>query len=304
MTKRAIFFLTLGLVLLVTGLGLLIKTFFLDNSSETGALQINSFPKADVYLDNVKMGQTPFLNEKMAAGDYTVKLMANNLVWAGKIKLTSETLTYVNRELGNDNNQTAGETLTLERLPGSDKGEITIISDPSGATVKLNGKDSGLTPLTLKNISPGDQELALSLASYRDRFLRGKVIASYRLNIAAQLAKNTETATNPEANSATPSAQLKPSATPTPGALSRKTTPSPTPTTTSNLPAKPYVTIKSTPTGWLRVRNKPNTSGEEVAKVNPKEAYPLLDEQSGWTQIKLNDGSVGWVNDSYIEKMK
>lgn len=60
------------------------------------------------------------------------------------------------------------------------------------------------------------------------------------------------------------------------------------------------VTIGSTPTGWLRVRKAP-VSGAEVTKVNPGEVYPVIDEKSGWFEITLDDGRVGWVAGQYVE---
>jgi uncharacterized protein YgiM (DUF1202 family) len=57
------------------------------------------------------------------------------------------------------------------------------------------------------------------------------------------------------------------------------------------------VMIEDTPTGWLRVRKTP--SGMEIAKVDPGESFTLVDESTGWYQIELNDGTLGWVSKEY-----
>ena len=287
MTRRAIILLTLGVVLLSGGLILLVKNIFFSTVLPA-ALSINTFPKADVYLNDAKVGATPFSDEKLTAGDYVVKLLAtdgSSATWTGKVHLTSETLTYINRNLARDDSLSAGETLSLEKLAGDTDSEIAVISNPTNAAVKLDGKDSGPTPLTLKNVTVGDHEIAVSAPGFLDRFIRGRTVAGYRLNIAVQLAKSTVAATA----SATPAATASAATTSAGGQTAT--------------PDKPYVVIKNTPTGWLRVRLGPSTTATEAGKVNPGEKYPLLDEQSGWDQIKLPD-KTGWVSDSYVEKIK
>lgn len=50
---------------------------------------------------------------------------------------------------------------------------------------------------------------------------------------------------------------------------------------------------------WLRVRKVPN--GEEVAKVNQNEQYPLISETpDGWVKIQLKDGSTGFVSKQFV----
>ncbi len=62
------------------------------------------------------------------------------------------------------------------------------------------------------------------------------------------------------------------------------------------------VTIKPTPTGWLRVRDLPSLNGTEVAKVDIGAKYELLEEQTGWTKIKVSTTISGWVSSDYIIK--
>jgi len=59
------------------------------------------------------------------------------------------------------------------------------------------------------------------------------------------------------------------------------------------------VVIGDTPTRWLRVRQKPD--GIEIAKVESGKKYQLVSQTTGWWQIKLADGSVGWVSKQYAD---
>ena len=65
---------------------------------------------------------------------------------------------------------------------------LDIHSDPDGATVKINGEDQGLTPLSLEGIKPGSVELSLTLEGYRrhSRSLYLKDKASERVNVILQ----------------------------------------------------------------------------------------------------------------------
>jgi len=49
----------------------------------------------------------------------------------------------------------------------------------------------------------------------------------------------------------------------------------------------------------LRVRSTPSTQGEELGKVNPGETFSVMDSSSGWFQIEMPDGVVGWVSGTY-----
>ena len=50
-------------------------------------------------------------------------------------------------------------------------------------------------------------------------------------------------------------------------------------------PAKPFVTIKDTPTGFLRVRMEPSTAATEAAQVKPGEKYVFPKSEVNWKKI-------------------
>lgn len=292
-------FIILGILLILAGLGLVVKVLFFSENSGPAAIQVNSFPKGEILINGEKVGQTPFDSNKYSAGDYTVRVTATvnstPVEWSGKVKLTAGTVTYINRELAIDPASSAGEILSLERIADSAKSELVIISEPSGAIVKLDGQDKGMTPLTIADISASDHEIAISSAGFRDRFLRGKTVAGYRLNLSVQLAKMLAVTASPSALQAQQ---------PVAASSAAATTSKPTTASTSAEIARPYIVVKSTPTGWLRVREAPSTAATESGKVNPGERLPLLAEQEGWVKIRFKGINEGWVSDTYVEKVK
>jgi hypothetical protein len=60
------------------------------------------------------------------------------------------------------------------------------------------------------------------------------------------------------------------------------------------------ITVIDNPAGFLRVRKTPG--GVEIAKLSPGDSLPLIQENNGWSQIRMEDGSVGWVSSRYIKK--
>lgn len=73
---------------------------------------------------------------------------------------------------------------------------------------------------------------------------------------------------------------------------------------TSQTPIK-FVMINTTPTGYLNVRAAPLASAPIIAKVVPGDTLELIMTQPpveggfGWHQIKLPNGSSGWVSQQY-----
>jgi hypothetical protein len=158
----------------------------------------------------------------------------------------------------------------------------------------------GVTPLSLSDIAPGDHAVSVTSVGFLTRSLKIKTTPGYRLIANLKLALS----------GATPQPEASPTETPAP---SGKTTPTPklTPSkaasgsaTQTGDPAKPFVVIKDTPTGFLRVRMEPSTGASEAGRVNPGEKYSILDSQSGWYEIKYDGKNTGWVSGQYTDKVE
>ncbi len=61
------------------------------------------------------------------------------------------------------------------------------------------------------------------------------------------------------------------------------------------------VKILETGTGWLRVRDAAGLDGKEIGRVNVGGEYAVLEESGGWVRIKVDDKTDGWVSSSYVQ---
>jgi len=248
----------------------------------TSGLKVLSTPTASIFLDDKLIGKTPY-DDKYASGEYILKLVpegisAQTVSWQGKITLNPQVLTYVNRELGTSELTSAGETLTLEKISNSQT-QLAVITQPDGATVIIDGQDKGTATATPIDVTAGEHELAVKSPGFTTRTVRVATATGYKLLVNIQLAL-------------------------APGQQIPSETVSPTGTSAAKDIGKPYVLIKDTPTGFLRVRVEPSTSATEAAQVKPGEKYPYLEEKSGWFKITYESGKVGWVSGAYAEKIE
>ena len=233
-------------------------------------IRIESSKEATVFLNNEEKGQAPFQDDNLKPGDYLIALRNSNatdsgsLLWEGYAQLNEGTLTIVIRDIGDKKEASSGEIISLDEGEGA-----LITSSPSGAEVFVDGEMKGRTPLNLSDLVEGEHQFIISKENFLKRSIRSKVINGLRLNLSVDLAISEPDLTK--------------------------------------LPTIPIsetleVTIKSTPTGFLRVRETPSANGKEIGQVKPKETYPLLEESNGWSRIRLKDSKEGWVSSSYIQK--
>lgn len=242
---------------------------FVAKNAKAGIRVESNFP-AKVFLNGTEAGSAPYQDDSLKPGDYLVSLKADEattsakILWQGYAKLNEGTLTIVIRDIGDSKEDSSGEIISLE--PGRG---VTITSSPGNAEVFIDGKLSGNTPLVVPDLEEGEHEFILSRENFLKRSIRSKVINGLNLVLAVDLAIT------------------EPDLTKLPQ----------TPVTSTKM-----VTIRNTPTGFLRVRDNPGLGGKEIAQVKPKEEYILLEETPGWVRIRLKDGKEGWVSSAYTQK--
>lgn len=278
----------------------------LSKDSSPAVLKISANPQATIFLNGQHLGKTPYEDE-VKPGEYALKLVPDSrgqmVSWENKLKLNSGMLTFINRNLSENELTSSGEILTLEKINGK-SAEIVVISTPDGASVSLDNANRGETPFLLKDIDPGDHDLTLTKTGFSDRTLKIKTTAGFKVTASFQLALDSSAATvsaTPSPTPATTSASPKPTVTP-------KATAKPSGTPVVELP-RPYVKILETnltceSTTCLNVRTEPNKSATVSATVKTGETYPLLDQQNGWYQIKYQGADKGWVSGQYAEKFE
>jgi len=292
--KRKLFFL-LGIFLLLIVIGGVVKLMG-SRTPKEGELRVESTPIVSVFLDNKHLGRSPF-KEKVTAGEYTLRLVPESTSgdiapWQGKITVGANLLTYVNAILSESELSSAVDMLWLEKSVAKNP-ELSVVTNPDGASVVIDDTAKGVTPLTIQDLESGEHNLTIASPGFLTRTMKVKLTAGFKLIASLKLALSTASAPIPEATS---SAQISGTPTPTAKAGAVKTA---TASATSADPAKPFVTIKDTPTGFLRVREEPATSASEAGRVNPGQKFHVFDEKSGWFEIAFDGTSKGWISGQY-----
>jgi hypothetical protein len=334
--KRKLIF--LFVILGLSGIILVGYKFYTDKTPKQGVLKVNSSPTAAVFLDGKHLGRTAY-EDKVKEGEYTVKLSPesatdSSLSWQGKIKIYPNLLTYINAQFGDSEFNTAIDVLWLEKI-SSKQSELSIVTNPDGASMTLDGDTKGTTPLSLTDIPVGDHTILVTSPGFAPRTLKVKTTPGYKLIATIKMALSVQEAGSEESSGSadarpietpTPTGKIKISPTPT---VKAKITPSISPTVkitpsimtspsvkptitpkpTAANPAKPYIIIKETPTGFLRVRADASTAAAEVGQVQPGDKFSILDtkpdnQSRDWYEIEFKPDEKGWVISQYAEKIE
>jgi len=308
--KQKVFF--IAGVFLFVGLAVLVIRLVSGLQPKQGELRIESQPEVAAYLDNKSIGKTPIKKPllKVDGGEHTLKLsseLSPSLAsWESKIRIVPNTVTAVTVVLSESELTNQSDVLWMEYIGGK-KADVVFQSDPDGAIVMVDQDMKGVTPLTLSDLQPGNHEVFVSARGYLPRTVTVKVTPGYRINTQFRLALSpgTDTTATPSPTpGATESAQI--SLTPTPTGSTKSPTGSPTGKAQSQQPEpkKPYVIVKDTPTGFLRLRMEPSTTATEVAKLNPGEKFTILSEESGWYELLYSPTQNGWASGQYLTKVE
>ena len=302
------------LILLVFSLVLAGCTIPFIGKQKKAALQITSNPKTTVFLDDERLGSTPFFNDKIKAAEYKIRLVPENdagdLSWEGRVKLVGGVLTVISRDLGNGEETSSGYVLSLEPRTDKSKTSAAVITKPDGAVVSVDGEPKGFAPLSIEDLDEGEHNLVISSPGFVEKSIKAKLIKGYKLIASVQLARMTEEEDEDEEDEeATESAKKDKDDEDEEKDVEDEedediASAEPTPRKTDIDQDEPYIVIESAEIGWVRVREKPSTSSEEITKVNDGEEFRYLDTQSGWYQIEYEDGESGWISGKYAELYK
>lgn len=241
-------------------------------------LEIESFPTATVYINGKEMGTTPFENDNLNPGEKEIKLVTKSGSWNKKIELKNNIHTVVNWQFGETDDDTNGYILYLEKTGDNKKSGLIVKTVPEKTYITVTNEIKGQSPKKITDIGEGDKQLILSFPGYKSMTMFIKAIKGYQLVVEAKLAKEKITIDTTVPNQASQSSKLS--------------------TQTNNK----KITIKTTETGWLKVREASSSSSKEISRVNPGEKYNLLDETADWIKIDLGNNQNGWISASYAEK--
>jgi len=147
--------------------------------------------ESTVYLDSKQVGKTPYIGEKLPSGDYNLQFNARlpdpfnkKVSFSTLVTLTSRTLTAVNYEFGPSEQFSSGDIRTFRSGEG-----LSIITNPNGADVWLDGELIGKSPLS-SNAGLGVHKLKISAWGFITRELEINIENGYRLVVEVYLAQN------------------------------------------------------------------------------------------------------------------
>jgi len=117
---------------------------------DNGIVMVRSIPTGAItYLDGVVLGPTPAQNTKVGVGKHIITVEKPMFhPYAEEITIAPDRIEQVQAHL-------------KPRY-----GRLTIKSEPTGAMVKLNGKQKGVTPLVIPELLSGDYTITISKDLY------------------------------------------------------------------------------------------------------------------------------------------
>ena len=251
--------------------------------SNMAAVLIESVPEAVVYINDERVGKTPYETE-VTSGEIMLKLVPESFdtplsPYQTKVNLTPGVKTIVRRKFGGESgDEGSGEIISFERV-STNKANVAVVTLPDGANVKLNNTPYGVAPLKISDVSPGNLSLEIEARGYAQRSFQVRAEKGHTVTVVADLEKTGDEGVAydfTEENEEVLAAETK---------IEEET-----------------ITITPTPTGFLRVRKEPTLNSEELTQLNPGETYPLISSQDEWFEIELESSVSGWISSEYATK--
>jgi hypothetical protein len=175
------------ILLAVVLVSILLAAGCTKEAPRAGSLEIISTPaglEVQVILDGNFRGVTPLLLPNLSAGSHLLQLRAPG--YAERVELVTVTAGE-KMSIGADYPPIPAPTpVTPIPLPTPEPttmptekptevpvtpvppGALYVTSFPSGATIYLDGKGYGATPMLIANLTPGSYELRLALVGWKD----------------------------------------------------------------------------------------------------------------------------------------
>lgn len=125
------------------------KLVEVNMNSNIGTMVIRSTPSnANISINDSPRGQTP-ATLTMERGEYKVKLELNGYASQEEKVIVSK-----------------GETVRVNAQLQVKPGSLTVVTEPAGATLMVNGKQYNNTPTTLRELKPGTYAIEVSHPNY------------------------------------------------------------------------------------------------------------------------------------------
>lgn len=152
----------------------LFKTLVVASSSSeqaaqltTGSLDIITMPSgASIKIDGNNYGATPNTITGLSIGNHILQLEKNGYITANKpVTIVGGKTTEISETL-NVGSVITSQQPTAQVAPVATTGSLIITSKPSGASIKIDDKDYGVTPKTVNDLAIGEHIVQLDKIGY------------------------------------------------------------------------------------------------------------------------------------------
>ncbi len=138
-----------------------------------GRVLVRSMPSgARVVVDGKDRGQTPVAIEDLAAGEHRVRVVRDGFTAAERrvVVTSSRPSQILSVPLAREPvaaRKTAAAPVRADARPAAEAGTLVVESRPTGATVLVDGRRAGATPLSLGDVRAGTHTIQLERDGYR-----------------------------------------------------------------------------------------------------------------------------------------
>jgi len=188
-TLLTYFFGIVGVALIVFFGGEVIKN--IGNLRGKSGLTVEvSYGDAQVLVEQKIVGKTPFESKTIKSGSNTILIRNEAREYQTNIDFLPAKKDLIPavgiiRDLGVSDIFSSGQEFWFDKQSPQDS--LRIISEPSGASIFLDGTKIGETPFSSQNISAGDYELKISHDGHEPQIARISVQEGYTLNGSIKL---------------------------------------------------------------------------------------------------------------------
>jgi hypothetical protein len=125
---------------------------YFDVKNPYGKIVVSTTPSnTEIYLDGKYMGTSPMTIPNVVQGKHTVLLKKEGYnEISTSVAVTADSESYLSK--------------TLTQKTGS----VRISTIPAGAQINIDGRYTGVSPMTVDSLSPGSHDISLRMNDYRD----------------------------------------------------------------------------------------------------------------------------------------
>ena len=141
--------------------------------AKTGVFEVYTTPPgAEVFIDNIYVGQTPYAAPDIEVGTHSVSLFLEKTGVRSSFTISVDSITPQIYRFDFQNTKTRKFDGVIEKPTLMiDKGNIQFASIPTGARVLINGEEKAKTPVSFRDVDVGSYRVSFVLG---DKTLNGQ----------------------------------------------------------------------------------------------------------------------------------